>query len=476
VSASAALQFLTDLGNAERLVAFFANRVRWICETKEWAVWQGHRWQVNNEAAVEMAKECARAFWDVVRDAQDSADRDKLYRHAKASEKASAIEAAMKLARSNPMVRRSVNDFDADPMLAGCANGVIDLKTGERRAPAPGQHVTKCVNASYIPGAAAPLWTAFLDRIMAGDAEMIGYLQRVAGLCLTGVISVQELFIFWGGGANGKSVFLDTLLGLYGDYATVAPESLLTVRTHAEHPTEIADLHGRRMVVGSESEENAALRVQLVKRMTGDEILKGRKMRCDYVSFRRTHKTILCTNNRPLIRETSNAVWRRIRLIPFGVTIPPEEQDPHLVDKLRKERTGILAWCVRGCLDWQSNGMNPPAAVLVATSNYQSEQDPIGEYVADRCVRGDKVKASRNEVYSDYQSWCVQIGEKQPLNRNAFYDRIRRVAGVSERTWKPVGSSVPVRGFCGIGLAATHVDEGINGEAEDPHEVVGSRW
>jgi putative DNA primase/helicase len=477
VSGSDPPLYLTDLGNSDRLDDFWKEHVRWVKETNQYVVWNGLRWKLDNEAATHLAKVCARAFWKAVQDATDPADRDKLYRHAKASEKLSAIEAAMKLARSKASVCRSVNDFDADSWLAGCGNGVIDLRTGDLLPAAPGQHITKCVNARYVRGAAAPLWSQFLERIMAGDAEMIGYLQRVAGLCLTGDISVQELIIFHGAGANGKSVFLDTLLGLYGDYATVAAESLLTMRAHAEHPTEIADLQGRRMVVGSESEEGAALRVQLVKRLTGDETLKGRGMRENYRTFRRTHKTILCTNNRPLIRETSNAVWRRIRLIPFSVVIPPEEQDPHLADKLRKEWVGILAWAVRGCLDWQRDGMNPPSTVLLATSTYQSEQDPIGEYVADRCVRGgENVKVGRNNLYSDYQSWCVQIGEKQPMPRNAFYDRIRRVAGVVEGTWKPAGSTSPVRGFRGIGLSASHTDDGVNGAAEEPQATAGSRW
>jgi putative DNA primase/helicase len=289
---------------------------------------------------------------------------------------------------------------------------------------------------------------------MAGTTGMISYLQRIAGLLLTGDISVQELFVFWGSGANGKSVCCDTICGMMGDYAGLAPPALLTNNRlgGGEHPTEIADLDGRRAIVGSESEEGATLKIQLVKRLTGDATLKGRFMRQDYFEFPRTFKLILATNNKPRILENTNAVWRRLRLIPFNVVIPPAEQDPKLLDKLRTEWPGILAWAVRGCLDWQKNGMQTPSEVLVATADYQTEQDVLTEYITARCSTGEKVKVSRTELFSSYQSWAVQSGERHPLERNAFFDRIRRLKGVSEKQWRPVGQTTPVRGFVGIGL------------------------
>lgn len=178
-------------------------------------------------------------------------------------------------------------------------------------------------------------------------------------------------------------------------------------------------------------------------------------MNRDFFEFSRTHKIILQTNNKPVIRETSNAIWRRIRLIPFNVTIAPADQDPLLLDRLVHERPGILAWAVRGCLDWLKNGLGTPATVTVATETYRSDQDPLCDYIADRCVRGARnVKVTRNDLDSDYQGWCVEVGEKHPMDRAALFDYVRKIPGVAEASWRTAGLPSPVRGFRGIGLAA----------------------
>ncbi len=329
----------------------------------------------------------------------------------------------------------------------------MNLRTGELRPATPDDLVTKAIPVTYNPKATCPRWDAFIDRIMDSNADLIGYLQRLAGLLLTGDITVQELFIFHGGGANGKSVFIDTLGAMLGDYAGVAPDGFLTIRSHDEHPTEIADLCGKRLVVASETEEGSRLRTQLVKRLTGDARLKARFMRQDYFEFDRTHKLVLVTNNKPRINESTNAIWRRIRLIPFTVTIPPEEQDPHLLERLKAEWPGILSWAVRGCLEWQREGMNPPGEVLIASEEYRAESDPLADFITDFCIRGTaEVRVVRGDLFASYQSWCVQVGEKHGMDQKAFYERIRRVAGVDDCRWKRGG--VVVRGFSGIGMAA----------------------
>jgi putative DNA primase/helicase len=191
-------------------------------------------------------------------------------------------------------------------------NGTVDLRTGELRPHRREDLLTKLAPVTFEPAAKPVLWLAFLNRIMGGNEGMIRYLQQIAGLSLTGDASVQELFVMYGCGANGKSVFLDTLSALMGDYAAEAPPSLVTSRTNDEHPTELADLCGKRLVVASETEEGAKLRIQLVKRLTGNARIKGRFMRQDYFEFPRTHKLVLVTNNKPVIRETTNAVHPRV--------------------------------------------------------------------------------------------------------------------------------------------------------------------
>lgn len=445
----------TEQGNAQRLVAAHSSRMRYCPQRGTFYVYDGVRWQTDEGGQVcRWAKRVGRELWGELKlHADDDLDHKALLKHCVASESARGIAAMMKLAQSEAPVVCPITRFDADALLLNVINGTIDLRSGVFQRHDPSDLITKLAPVEYDPTARCPRFDAFLHEIMAGNQELVDYLARVFGMALTADIGVQEAYILWGGGANGKNVLIDTLLGLMGDYAGIAPPGLLTTRTNDEHPCEIADLAGKRLVVSSETEEDAKLRVQLIKRMTGDPTLKARFMRQDYFEFPRTHKTILVTNNKPVIREATNAVWRRIRLIPFNVTIPPERQDPQLTNKLRTEWPGILAWAVRGCLDWQRNGMQTPGEVVLATQSYQFEQDVLGEYLDARCVRGgENVRVGRSELFGDYQSWARQTGEKFPLERNAFFERVRRIKGVTESQWRPPGLSVPVRGFKGIGL------------------------
>jgi putative DNA primase/helicase len=274
---------------------------------------------------------------------------------------------------------------------------------------------------------------------------MIEALQRMAGYFLTGDISVQILPIFFGSGSNGKNVFLDTIMGILGPYAEEAPDGLITIRQGDEHPTEIADLHGKRLVVASETEEGRKMRIGLVKKITGNRYLKGRFMRQDYFQFERTHKTVLVTNNRPIVTESSNAIWRRLRLIPFTVTIPEAKQDKHLTDKLVAEWPGILAWAVRGCLDWQQRqcDLEFPEAVKQATEEYRADSDHVADFIAEWCVdwrghEGQNMRTPKERVYMAYCSWCKGIGE-DISTRNAFNSRMR-IHGFEDKGAKMPGS------------------------------------
>lgn len=445
---------LTQQVNALRLVEKLNGAARFNKDRGNWMVHRESEGRMVNDdtgAVNRAAKRVAKETWAFVSNPPLGIDPKVAFRHAIDSEKASGISAMMTLAQTETGISIVSADLDRDAYMLNCQNGAVDFRTGTLRPHSRGELFSKLAPVNCDPAAKCPVWDAFMWRIMAGKEHMIRYLQRIAGLCGTGNIDVQELFIFFGGGANGKSVFIDTTIGMYGDYAGIAPDSLLTTRTHGqEHPTEIAGLCGKRLVAASETEEGAKLRVQLVKRLTGDAEITGRYMRQDFFTFPRTHKLILVTNNRPCIRETTNAVWRRVRLIPFTVTIPPEERDPLLLSKLKAEWSGILNWCVAGFLDFQANGMQTPAEVTVATEEYQTEQDTLAEYIGERCVRGDSSYVSRNEIFADYALWAKTIGDPNP-DRNGFYDRLRRVGGIEEGS-KRLGGRV-TRIFTGIGLA-----------------------
>lgn len=356
----------------------------------------------------------------------------------------------MKLAATEPGIPVIATDFDKDHFLFNCQNGVIDLRTGQNRPHDPADMVTKLAPVNYNASATCPLWDAFLLRVMKGNEVMIRYLQRIAGLALTGDSSVQELWFFFGAGANGKSVFVETICGMMGDYATPAAPSLIASSTNDGHPTEIADLAGTRLAFASETEEGTRLRVQLLKRLTGDKKLKGRFMRQDFFEFERTHKLIVITNNPPVIRETSNAIWRRVRIVPFVVTIPEAERDPNLMDKLQAEWPGILNWCIAGCLDWQRNGMQTPEAVKLATDTYRADQDVLAEFIGERCIVAQDAHVRPPELYADYVTWSKSIGDHQPLDRSGFYTRVRATTDVRETTARIDGKATRI--FAGIEL------------------------
>jgi putative DNA primase/helicase len=302
----------------------------------------------------------------------------------------------------------------------------------------------------FDSAAECPTWSRFLSEIMGGDENLIGYLQRLTGYCLTADATEQALFIFHGSGSNGKNVFLDTLTSLLGDYAGTAPPSLLMLKRNPEHPTELADLMGRRLVVASETDEGGRLNVNLVKQLTGNARLKGRFMRQDFFEFDRTFKLVLMTNHLPVIRETTHAAWRRLRLVPFGVTIPDEKQDRHLIDKLRADWPGILAWAVRGCLIWQEAGLRTPEAVLNVTKTYREESNPLADFLTERCIIMPSATVSRADIFDTYQKWAERNGDRNPLERTMLFERLRGLPGVSDSRGRKEGKIS--RGFTGIGL------------------------
>jgi len=444
---------LTDVSNAARFVAEHGRDVRYCHAMGRWFIWSGKAFERDESGrAVRLAKKTTRNMMRAAADAPDKDSQRALFDHARRTQSRERLNAMLDLARCEVPVTPS--ELDADAMLLNCLNGSIDLRTGALREHRRADLCTKVAPVNYVADAAAPRWERFLQEITDGDGELQAYLQRLAGLSLTADASEHALFICYGSGANGKSVFTETLTRMMGEYASQAPPGLLCAKGgFGEHPTEVADLQGRRLVTASESDEGGRLKVALMKRLTGDATLRARFMRQDYFEFTRTFKLIFCTNNRPRIGESSGAVWRRIRLVPFAVTIPPERRDAHLQDKLTAEWPGILAWAVRGCLDWQEHGLAEPDAVRYATESYQSEQDTFSQFLADACIIEPQAHAPRGEIYAAYTAWAGENGERYPLSNRAVFERLRSIENMTEKQVRtPAGR---VRMVYGIGLLAT---------------------
>jgi putative DNA primase/helicase len=304
--------------------------------------------------------------------------------------------------------------------------------------------MTKVTTAT--PGGDCPIWRQFLVEITGDDAELQAYLQRMAGYTLTGSTQEHALFFLYGTGANGKSVFVNTLATILGDYATNAPmDTFMETRTD-RHPTDMAGLRGARFVAAIETEQGKRWAESKLKNLTGGDKISARFMRQDFFEFFPQFKLFVAGNHRPAIRNIDEAMKRRLHLIPFTITVPPERRDKNLQQKLLAERDGILAWAVQGCLDWQRHGrLSPPQRVVDATEEYFEAEDALGRWLDERCVREANAKSLTAELFNDWKPWAEAAGEFTGSQKR-FADLLLN-RGLDK--WR---NGMGLRGFQGIGL------------------------
>jgi putative DNA primase/helicase len=258
---------------------------------------------------------------------------------------------------------------------------------------------------------ACPLFLAFLRRITRSDAELIAYLRRVLGYCLTGLTREHALFFCFGTGANGKSVLLSTTAGILGEYHRTPPVETFVVSNIDRHPTDLAGLRGARIVTATETEEGRHWAEARIKQLTGGDTVSARFMRQDFFDYQPAFKLVIAGNHKPSLGSVDEAIRRRFHLIPFGVTIPAEERDYELTEKLKAEWSGILRWMVGGCLEWQAKGLRPPQAVLDATEAYLTAEDAIGAWIDEKCERHVNAWASSSNLYRSWSNWAASAGE-----------------------------------------------------------------
>lgn len=321
------------------------------------------------------------------------------------------------LARSEPGIPVRPHELDRDPYLFNAANGTLSLQTGNLLPHRREDLLTKLSPVKLDEVASCPTWEFFLARIMGDKEPLIRYLQRAIGYSLSGDVSEQVFAFLYGVGANGKTTLINTVLSLAGDYGRQAPPELLLAKRGEAHPTERADLVGARFVSCSETEGGRRLAEVLVKSITGGDRQIARRMRENFFEFDATHHVWLSGNHKPTVKGTDLAIWRRIHLVPFNVTIPEEEQDKHLAERLREELPGILRWAVEGCLDWQAEGLAPPEEVTAATAQYRQEMDVLGDFLEERCILDEREATPAAKLYDEYQNWCERAGEKSAGTR-----------------------------------------------------------
>ncbi|MGI6102308.1 MAG: phage/plasmid primase, P4 family [Bacillota bacterium] len=404
---------LTELGNAKRLVYYHGKNIRYVHPWGKWIVWNGKQWAVDNTAAIQrMAKDTVAKIYEEARDTWDEEEREAIEKHARSSESERKLHAMINLASSEEGIPALPEELDNGAYLLNVGNGTLDLTTGALLTHKRKDLLTKLTPIEYDPDAKAPRWEAFVAWAMDNNQNLISFLQRAIGYSLTADVSEQVLFFCHGTGDNGKSVFLETILAMLGPYGKTTAQNLLMASRFDDHPTGVADLMGTRMAVSIETGESRRLDETLVKSLTGGDRIKARFMRQDFFEFEPTHKIWLATNHKPIIRGTDHAIWRRIRLIPFSMKIAEEKKDPQLVDKLKKELPGILAWAVEGCLQWQEHGLGLPEEVKAATDKYRQEMDVLGDFIDECCYVDVSAIASAQDLYDEYREWCETTGER----------------------------------------------------------------
>lgn len=441
---------LTDLGNAERLVYRHGRDLR-HCTGLGWLAWDGARWKRDETGEVmRRAKATVRRMYGEAGATGDPGARAALAKHAAESEQASRLAAIVKLAETETQIAITTEALDADPWAFNVANGTIDLRTGVILPHRREALITKLSPVTFDPTATCTTFDRFLAEAQP-DPEVRAYLQRLVGYALTGVIREHVLPIFHGVGCNGKSTFVTVLFELFGDFGAPVPTELLMVKRGEAHPTERASLLGKRFVAATETEENRSLNVALVKLLTGGDAITARHMREDFFTFMPTHKIVLSTNHRPIIRETKNAIWRRVQLVPWAVSFDGRE-DTKLGEKLTAELPGILRWAVEGCLAWQGAGLAPPAIVQVASRDYQAEMDTLGDFFAERCIFEPEGRVSRPKLREAYEAWAKENGERVPLGPKAFAEQVRERGAQDIGSMREMGRTTPVAGWRGLRL------------------------
>jgi putative DNA primase/helicase len=392
----------SDEGLAVRFADENCDKLRYVAVWGKWLQWTETRWKFDETLfAWHEARKMCRAISAACNNQN------------KATQIASSktINAVVTLARSDRRLAATVDQWDSDPLSLNTPAGVVDLNTGKLRAQRPSDYMTKITAVAPDNRCSISTWLAFLNRITGNDVELISFLQRISGYALTGSVQEHALFFLHGSGANGKSTFLNAITGIAGDYHRTAAIETFTASTSDRHPTDLAGLRGARLVTAVETEEGRRWAESKIKALTGGDKIAARFMRQDFFEFVPSFKLMIAGNHRPGLRSVDEAIRRRFHLVPFNITIPPEERDPSLGERLRDEWPGILAWMIEGCLQWQQRGLEPPAAVQAATAEYLESEDALAAWLDESGTRDPTAWETTKMLFASWKTWSEAAGE-----------------------------------------------------------------
>ncbi len=370
----------------------YGGRLAFCHDHGKWFEYDGNTWRICRvPAALQYARELARRL-SVSAPSGAQLQKTKF---------AQGVET---FARIDPVFRRTADYWDRDPFLLGTPSGTVDLRTGRLRSPMQSDNITKSTAIAPEELEDCGLWHAFIRQATAGDAGMERFLQQICGYALTGDVSEQSLFFIHGPGGAGKGVFINTIKNIMADYAKTAGMETFAARRSSAHPTDLAGLHGARLVTASETEEGAAWDEARIKQLTGADVISARFMRQDFFEYMPQFTLLIVGNYQPVLRTVDEAMRRRFNIIPFIYV--PQKPDTKLEQKLKEEWPAILRWMINGCVDWQKNGLVRPQSVLDATDEYFEEQNTIKQWIERDCVTETGNFYMMESTTALFESWA----------------------------------------------------------------------
>ena len=422
---------------------------RYVSPWNSWLLWDGTRWQLDKRLhhltmVRQFCRDRARELTAWAAKSGDEKVAKWAAKEAQTLRHKTTVTAVESLARSNPASAAGPEDFDAHLLTLGTPDGTVDLRTGEMRAARRSDMISKqtlCGPASGRP----ERWLQFLHEIFDGDQEMIAFVQRAAGYALTGKTTEHKLFFCYGTGRNGKSVFLNTLMQLWGDYARRSAASTFLHSKGDKHPTDVAGLQGARLVAGSELPKGKTWDEAVIKDLTGGDKMSARYMRGDFFDFDPQLSLFIYGNNQPSFRGVDEAIRARVVLIPFTVYFPPERRDKHLQEKLLTEGPQILAWAIEGARQWLERGLEVPASVSAASTEYLDDEDIIGQFLADETADDPDGFATTSSLHQRFRQWC----DTQGLHNSGTVRTLQKE--IASRGYRDARRNYG-RGFIGLSL------------------------
>lgn len=409
---------LDDVGNADRFVDLYGDTLRYVPPFKKWLAWKGTHWEVSIGEHRAAAQEMIRNLHGEAAGYYGTNDglHKEMMRHIVRS--AGRIDTLLKEAAAHADIRTEPKWLDSDRNYLNCRNCTIDLSDGQIMAHKPGDLITKVVKAPYFPNTERPLWEAFLAQVMP-EPSVREYLKRLAGYSLLGGTQERLIVFLHGVGRNGKSVFVEVLREVLGDYAVGTPVTTFLQKGGAQGPSnDLARLRGARLVVASEFEEGAKANIALLKQVTGDEKITARPLYGEFFDFPFEGTIWISTNYMPFVGATQ-AVWDRIKIVEFPVRLTLDEVDVNIKGKLINEASGILCWMIEGAQAYIKYGLEEPESVLLASIRERSEQTPLTLFLEEACDEDISHSCTVTQLFQSYLWWVTQVGDK-PMSRTTF--------------------------------------------------------